>query len=239
MRTITPTTTLLFKYLALPNALGGRGGVERFFLLSQGIPFAEELYSKGEQWGIEKARLLSTGENPCGTLPVTTMTTSLFVADDKTLGNHHQYLQQHIATCRYLAQVYERTSGDPYQDYVQDLVADEYQGFRNMWVTMSFSGTEEQRVLYRTAGVHEQLNKFNALYGQYKTHDVYLSTNPTTQNPLWGDAAIFGVLRDHSIMGLLSLDDLDRYPHLKALYDSYRQIPAVADWIETKEKSLV
>ena len=53
---ITSSTALVFKYLALPMGLGGRGGVERFFLLSQDIPFKEELYS-GDAWTTEKSSL--------------------------------------------------------------------------------------------------------------------------------------------------------------------------------------
>ena len=90
MKTITPATKLLFKYLALPKALGGRGGVQRFFLLSQDIPFTEELYAKGEPWAIEKARLLSTGENPCAQVPVIEA-----ITDDVEGGNSKHHLQQH------------------------------------------------------------------------------------------------------------------------------------------------
>jgi glutathione S-transferase len=227
MKTITPATKLLFKYLALPKGLAGRGGVQRFFLLSQGIPFTEELYAKGEEWAIEKARLFSTGENPCAQVPVI------------EIDEGDQHLLQHIATCRFLAHVHGTASGDPYQDYVQDLVSDEYQGFRNTWATMSFSASDEERATYRVEGLPKQLQKFDALYGQFKTHDVFLSVSPKTQNPLWGDAAIFGLLRDHAILGHMSVDDLDAYPYLKALYEAYGQIPAISEWIVTKEKALM
>lgn len=225
MKTISPASNLVLKYLALPKGLGGRGGVQRFFLLSQDIPFTEELYGMGQPWATEKERLVTTGENPCAQVPV-------IVAD----GN--EFLLQHIATLRFLAQVYECDSGDAYQNYVQDLVADEYHGFRATWASMSFSATDEVKATYRLEGLPQQLTKFNALYRQFKTHDTYLSVSRKTQNPLWGDAAVFGLLRDHTLMGHMSKDDLKAYPYLTAMYEAYEKIPSVAGWIETKQKEL-
>lgn len=223
---ISPTIALTFKYLALPNGLGGRGGVQRFFLLSQNIPFNEKLVSF-EEWTEEKKRLISSGENPSGTVPV------IYATE-----NSNEALVQHIATSRYLAQVHKVTSATPYEDYVQDLVADEYQGFRDKWVGVAFSGTEEQRKTYRTDDLPKLLNKFDRLYAKFKQHTVYLSVSKATGQPLWGDAAIFGLLRDNILTGFVTLDELtENYPHLAFLYTNYERIPAVAAWIDEKKKA--
>jgi glutathione S-transferase len=219
---ITPASRLVLKYLALPNSIGGRGGAQRYFLLSQEIPFSEQLFALGDEWATEKKRIVETGENPSSTVPV-------IVAENE---DDRVYLPQHIATARLLARVHGKTSGDDYQDYVQDMVADEYQGFRNKWVYASFEASDEEKATYQTTEIPQQLTKFNALYQHFKTHDIFLSVNPANQNPLWGDAALFGLLRDNILTGHIAEDDLKAYPELMAMYQAYGKIPAVAAWIE-------
>jgi hypothetical protein len=235
---ITPASKLVLKYLALPLGLGGRGGVLRFFLLTQDIPFTEELIQMGDDWVAEKARLVSSGENPSATVPVIMATANEEEIDDdddkkKLPAASATILPQHIATARLLARVHGSTSGDMYKDYVQDLVADEYQGFRDRWVAASFSSTDEEKASYRRDELPKQLTKFDALYEKFKTHHAFLSVSSKTNRPLWGDAAIFGLLRDHIITGHTTLDDLTfSYPHLSTMYESYENIPSVAKWIK-------
>ncbi len=47
---ISPSSKLVLKYLALPNSIGGRGGAQRYFLLSQYIPFVDNLFPMGYDW---------------------------------------------------------------------------------------------------------------------------------------------------------------------------------------------
>ena len=70
---------------------------------------------------------------------------------------------------RYFARINKLDSGDAWKDYVQDVIADEYQGFRNIWVEKSFASTEEQKAEYVYKTVPELLTKFEALYKKYKT----------------------------------------------------------------------
>lgn len=222
---ISPTSKLVLKYLALPYGIGGRGGAQRYFLLSQDIPFSEQLFAMGDEWAAEKKRLAETGENPSATVPV-------IVATNDDENQHCYYLPQHVATARLLARIHGKTSGDDYQDYIQDMIADEYQGFRNKWVWASFEAKENEKAEYRSTDLPQQLTKFNALYRNFKTHDVFLSVNPGNQKPLWGDAAMFGLLRDHILTGHMTEDELQVYPELMALYEAFGKIPAVAAWIE-------
>ena len=141
---------LIFKYLNL-LPYGGRGGVTRFFMLTQNINFEEQLINMGDDWNKEKQRLLESGENPAGSLPI------LYSND----GAPHP---QHIAAARYLARIHKVTSGDDYKDYVQDMVADEYQGFRNQWAEATFNGDDDAKANYKTGDLVKQLTKFNALY---------------------------------------------------------------------------
>lgn len=217
---IVSNSPTIFKYIKI-LPVGGRGGVTRFFMLSQGIPFEEQLFSVDQDgdWSAEKQRLLQTGENPSGSSP------NLYSTDGKA----HP---QHIAVSRYLARVHQVTSGDDYKDYVQDLVADEYQGFRSAWVEATFNGNDDDKATYKAETLPKQLTKFNSLYSTFKTTDVYLSVSAKTGQPLWGDAAIFGLLRDHILTKYLSVEDLAAsYPNLSALYANYEKIPAVHEWL--------
>ena len=110
---------LKLEYQNFPIA--GRGGIVRFFMQIHDIEFEDEVVDMSADWKALKEELVSSGRNPCGTLPVVTD------------GEHD--MSQHIAVTKYLARVYRVTSGDPWKDYVQDLVADEYQGWRAKWVT--------------------------------------------------------------------------------------------------------
>ena len=108
-------SSVSFKYLDLGH-IGGRGGTLRFFLsrsTSNSIPYQEDLYKYNDSvWGVEKKRLVESGENPY------------------TEDGHH--LNQHISMARYFARINKLDSGDSWKDYVQDVIADEYQGFRNI-----------------------------------------------------------------------------------------------------------
>lgn len=219
---------LTFKYLAL-GPLGGRGGVQRFFMLTQGINFNERLFSPSDTWPIEKAQMIKTGENPCGATPVS------YIKSET--GDQQLHLSQHIAVCRYLARVNNINSGDAYKDYVQDLVADEYQGARDLWVTTAFKATDEDKATYASETFPKKLQMFDALYKKFKTEgdaSPYLSTNAGGDKPLWGDAAVFGLCYDHIKTGLMREEELTSYPNLDAMYKAYASIPTVASWIEEK-----
>eukprot|EP00525_Craspedostauros_australis_P005706 CAMPEP_0198129724 /NCGR_PEP_ID=MMETSP1442-20131203/52384_1 /TAXON_ID= /ORGANISM="Craspedostauros australis, Strain CCMP3328" /LENGTH=225 /DNA_ID=CAMNT_0043790175 /DNA_START=45 /DNA_END=722 /DNA_ORIENTATION=- len=219
---ITPTSNLVFRYISLPHGLGGRGGVQRFFMLANEIPFSEDLY--GAKWPEAKKAMVESGENPCGSAPV------IYCKDDDSV-----HLSQAIAGSKYIGAVFGATTGDAYGDYVQDLVCDEYQGFRDLWVAMAFASgddAEDKKKAYREESLPKQLTKFDALYGKFKTHDVYLSVSKKTNMPLWGDAALFGLIRDNVITGFMKMDDLDKYPNLASMYKSYAKIGPVAAWIE-------
>jgi hypothetical protein len=131
-----------------------------------------------------------------------------------------------------LARVHKLTSGDDYKDYVQDLVADEYQGFRNQWVLVTFSGDDEDKAEYKKGGLIKQLTKFNALYDNFKTDDTFLSVSAKTGQSLWGNAAIYGLLRDHILTNYITMEDLAEYPRLSSMFAAYEAIPAVKEWLD-------
>jgi hypothetical protein len=137
MMMITKSSPLHFKYLDLPNAIGARGGVLRFFMLANDIPFEEQLFSFANGgWATEKDRIVASNDNPAGTVPM------VYAGD---AGEEQLHLAQHIATARYVARVHDVNSGDALKDYIQDLVADEYQGWRDLWVKAPFREPKKKR----------------------------------------------------------------------------------------------
>jgi hypothetical protein len=186
-------------------------------MISQGIAFEEKLYAMGAEWGVEKERLIKSGDNPSGTGP--------------NLYSNGKAHPQHIAVSRYLARLHKVASGDDYKDYVQDMVADEYQGFRNQWVDATFGGDEKKKADWTKDDLPKLLTKFEALYENFKTDDVYLSVSAKTGQPLWGDAALYGLIRDLILTGYITVEDLAAYPRLSALYDAYGKIPAISEWL--------
>lgn len=221
--TITNNAPLTFKYLSL-LPYGARGGVTRFFMLSQGIEFQEELFAMGDEWAKEKQRLIESGENPAGSAPI--------------LYSNGKPHPQHIAVARYLARVHNLTSGDDYKDYVQDLVADEYQGSRDEWVKVTFTGTDDDKANYKSGDLLKHLSKFDSLYKHFKTDKVFLSVSKKTGQPLWGDAAIYGLLRDYILTGYLTVEELGKYPHLMAAYRAYASIPSIKSWLDNVNKGV-
>mmetsp|Transcript_24339 Transcript_24339/g.78639 ORF Transcript_24339/g.78639 Transcript_24339/m.78639 type:complete len:221 (+) Transcript_24339:54-716(+) len=209
--------TIKFKYLAgLPFGLVGRGGAIRFFLLAHGIPFEEELFDMQTTWPKKKAELLLTNESPSGMVP-------LVEYGDMTL-------TQHIATMRYIAFDMALVS-TPNGNYAQDVIADEYQVLRDAYVTAVFGGDKDK---FKTL-LSEKLTMFEKYYKKYGVHDVYVSVTLKDFKPLWGDIALFCLLRDIFKVGLLeSKDDLP--PRLQAMYTAFEAIPAIAEW-EQKNKS--
>jgi hypothetical protein len=49
---------------------------------------------------------------------------------------------------------------------------------------------------------------------------------------LWGDAAVYGLLRDHILTKYVTVEDFAAYPRLSAMYAAYEVIPAVKEWLE-------
>ena len=220
--------SLTFKYLNLPFGLGGRGGVQRFFLLAHNIEFTEDLVDMADWGSTEKERIKASGENPCASLPI------IYVKGNDEIKSPH--LIQHIAATRYLARLNGLTKDNTaYEEYVQDLVADEYQSFRDLWVHTAFEGSEDDKAIYKGSKLPTILEKFENLYGKYKLDKVYLSVSKTDGKPLWADAALFGLLRDNMITGLLTLEDLKaKYPNLAALFEAFGSIAPVKEWIDKK-----
>ena len=84
----------------------------------------------GEDWGVKKKCLTEMGDNLCGNVPVT------------YVDNIH--LTQHVSTCHYLACTNKLDTGDALKDYYQDMIADEYQGFHDLWTTKSFGTASDK-----------------------------------------------------------------------------------------------
>jgi glutathione S-transferase len=217
-------TPLTLEYLSI-NPLAGRGGVVRFFMLIHGLDFDEKHIAMSD-WGAKKAKMIASKENPCGSVPILT------VNDDDSV----PLLTQHIALCRYLFRTKIAPNGDsatPMEEMLQDMVADEYQGWRNSWGTTL--GSADVKATYKAEKLSKHLELMNALYEKYATvssEQPYLSSTSRTHKPLWADVAVAGLVYDHMQTGLLTNDELTGYPKIDALYGAFCALTPVAAWMK-------
>jgi len=209
-----------FTYLDLPLPISARGGVLRFFMLTHSIEYEENLIPRDEWTGTMKSDYIKSGKNPCGQLPVLEL-------EGKDLG-------QHIATCRLLARKLETLSSDPFGDYAQDAVADEYQKWRNDFVGALF-GSDEDKVAYKKS-LPDWLKLFEALFGKYMHGSgPYLSESPSRKG-LWGDSAIFSLLWDNMQVGFATEQELQEFPKLSAMFKAYGATEGVKSWTSARQK---
>jgi Glutathione S-transferase, C-terminal domain len=141
--------------------------------------------------------------------------------------NQKSPLIQHIASSRYLARLHGVTEDmSAYDEYVQDLVADEYMGFRDAWVQAAFNGSDDDKKKFKEDAIPTYLTKFDKLYAKFKTtgdEGVYLSTT-SAGNPLWGDAAMFGFINMNTVQ--------TSFTNLWNMYESFAKIEAVKEWLD-------
>lgn len=66
---------------------------------------------------------------------------------------------------------------------------------------------------------------------------VFLSVSCSkTANPLWGNAAVFGLLSDHMLTGYVTRENLSAHPRLISMFQAYESIPEVKKWLDSLEK---
>eukprot|EP00632_Arachnochrysis_sp_CCMP2950_P002630 CAMPEP_0185703682 /NCGR_PEP_ID=MMETSP1164-20130828/15248_1 /TAXON_ID=1104430 /ORGANISM="Chrysoreinhardia sp, Strain CCMP2950" /LENGTH=216 /DNA_ID=CAMNT_0028370987 /DNA_START=73 /DNA_END=723 /DNA_ORIENTATION=- len=207
------SSKISFRYLDF-GAIGGRGGVVRFFLLAHGLDFDETLYNPATEWPAVKKALVESGENPAGTMPIVTIDGA--------------QLTQHIAIMREIA---KRRGISASGDFASDAVADQYQAFRDAWVSAAFMGGDKAAFKKH---VTEELQVFEGLYAKYATHDTYLAVGADGK-PLWGDVALFALIRDLMLTGFVDLIALP--PRLAKMVGALAADAAVAAWLASKVKT--
>ena len=69
-------------------------------------------------------------------------------------------------------------------------------------------------------------------YSEQRNTATWQAAKATGQ-PLWGDAAMFGLLRDNNITSFLDLNVMEsKYPNLWKMYSAFAKIPAVKEWLD-------
>lgn len=84
--------------------------------------------------------------------------------------------------------------------------------------------------------MRKQLEKLNALYESFQTHATFLNVTGKTGQPLLGDAAVCGLLRDHILTGYLTRDELATHPSLNGMFDACESMTAVQEWLDILNK---
>ena len=121
---------------------------------------------------------------------------------------------------------------------MQDLVADEYQGVRDAWVSATFGpGGQPAADLSKQlkAELPTKLSLFEALYNKYKVVEgsPYLSESARGVG-LWGDAAVFALLHDLASTGYVTEETLEPDDNLSLLFKSMRALPRVSKALQQR-----
>eukprot|EP00899_Mesostigma_viride_P026090 jgi/Mesvir1/6666/Mv12428-RA.1 len=198
----------VYVYFNLPHGLYGRGGVLELFMRVHGIEFEVQRCSDAD-WPAMKRQLIESGENPCGTLPI--------------LRIGGKVLSQHVSIMKYLAIVRGIAPKDAAAQFAQDAMADEYHTWRARWFK-ALTGAAPAKVEYKQTSLPEMLRMFEAMFknGKGPHGGPYMSPG----KPLWGDTALFALLLDHVVAGMMDVSQLNDYPCLKGLFKAFSEEPS-------------
>jgi glutathione S-transferase len=209
------TTLPVLKYFDLGN-IAGRGGYVRYWFLAHGIEFKEERVSFDE-WPSLKLKLIESGDNPAGHLPV------LDIGGDTTLFDH-------LAMLRYLSRQFGGYGTDSFLDYEVDAAADEYRSWIDAYAATVVHPSIEMVEQYRASRA-SWYTVIEALYAK-RSHQAgpFFALSPT-----FVDCCVFGLIRDDQI--LHGVIDLQTYPHMQNMFDEFMKIPSVEAWIKAADLS--
>jgi len=203
---------LKLKYFEL-GLIAGRGGVVRFMLYVHDLDFEDIKVAPDNSWLQLKQELVTSGHNPCGTVPV------LYIDETPYFG--------HIPILKYLAAKFDAGSSDPEVIYRSNVMLDEYTNWRNDWSDSLFD--EEKKKVYS-----EKREKIYALIE--KLYDRRLDKSKPyfmgMEKPGYDDLCIFTMVQDDQ--QLCGEMNLDAYPTIKTVCEKVKAIPRIAAWYTEK-----
>ncbi|KAL6074837.1 hypothetical protein QOT17_003911 [Balamuthia mandrillaris] len=193
-------------------------------MLCNGIEFKEELYAWDHSWPQVKQQLVDSGESPTGLLPVVVF--------------HGKPLTEHLSIMRYFSRKLGKygCEGQEEYDYETDRIADLYTSWRNEFVKGAL-GSEEAKTEY-TEKTRQHF---------YTVMETFLSRSSTPffadgklaeeggMAPTFADVAVFTLMWDDQLMIGPSLPE-GSYPKLTALFNTMKELPAIAQWIKSAEE---
>lgn len=201
--------SLKLTYFVLPNALSGRGGAVRFFLLRRGLPFVDDAFPMAD-WEARKQRLLASGDSPTGQLPV-------LYQDGVPLTEHHAILRK-----------LSRRLGEYGSDEARDYAVDRLASLANDWRTAVLSGifgddAARQKYLDGREALYKLWDGLVEKAGGSGAHALAGGTS-------YVDDLLFGLLWDDG--RAFGFDVQDAAPTLKAFFNAYRAQPKAAEWAD-------
>jgi glutathione S-transferase len=195
------------KYFNLGN-FGGRGGVVRFALLANNIPFTNDFIAE-EDWPAEKAKLIASGLSPGGYMPV------VYDGD--------KVLTEHQSISRYYSKQAGSYGKDASVDYAQDAAAESMKEWRADWV-VALLGNDEAKQKYTAS-----------LAQRYATLDANLAKSKGLSGGFSvGDAAVFGQVHDDRQLG--NKIDLSKLSYIQAVIDRALKTDGIKKWNEEHGK---
>jgi len=181
----------------------------RFFFLAHNIAHENDWLALGAEWPKEKQRLVTSGENPTGLIPV--------VYDgDKILTEHH-------AIVRYYGKLHGAYGKDNWQDFVQDSIAETTKEWRADWAG-AVLGSDEAKAKYNAG-----------LNARYVTLEALLKKHGGFQGPFSvGDATVFGQVYDDR--GIGQKIDLAKFPLIEKVVQRALKHDGIKKWCDDHGK---
>eukprot|EP01006_Ploeotia_vitrea_P017356 TRINITY_DN48464_c0_g1_i1.p2 TRINITY_DN48464_c0_g1~~TRINITY_DN48464_c0_g1_i1.p2 ORF type:complete len:219 (+),score=39.50 TRINITY_DN48464_c0_g1_i1:101-757(+) len=198
-------SAIKFRYFDLAKMkIFGRGGVVRFFMLANSIPFEDAYVPYDKSWPEKKTALIAEG-HPSGALPVINI-------DDFAMSECN-------AMMRYLARVYG-VQGTAKEEAVSDMILDKTTAFMNGLFSTFASGKEEwvKEGRYKH---YDVLNSFIEANGG----DNWIKAQAA--NPCPGALSLYCVVKDDATLyGAIDKE----YPFLKKLVATVELNTKITQW---------
>eukprot|EP01006_Ploeotia_vitrea_P059327 TRINITY_DN71880_c0_g1_i1.p1 TRINITY_DN71880_c0_g1~~TRINITY_DN71880_c0_g1_i1.p1 ORF type:complete len:216 (+),score=42.14 TRINITY_DN71880_c0_g1_i1:47-694(+) len=176
-------TKITYEYFDLsPFKAFGRGGVPRFYMLVNDIPFEEKkLPFDDKVWPARKAELISTGQNASGFLPV---------ADIDGL-----VISEANAIMGYLQRVYGKAPQTAKEEAISQMLLSKVVPFRDGLINGGLGGEEaKKKWVAERSKQYEVAEKFLATYGGKD----FIATQ--TKAPCAGSLALFCAVKDDATL---------------------------------------
>jgi len=206
-------TKLKLKYFEL-GPIAGRGGVVRFMLFVHDLDFEDVKVAPDDSWLELKQELVTSGHNPCGTIPV------LYIDDTPYFG--------HIPILKYMAAKLDADSSDPEVIYRSNVMLDEYTNWRNDWSDSLFDEEKKKAYTEKRETIYALIEK---LYERRldKSGPYFMGL----EKPGYDDLCVFTMVQDD--FNMCGEMNLDAYPTVKAMCEKVKAIPRIAAWYTEKQ----
>lgn len=205
------TPTIIY----FPSPHRGLGEILRLFLVDAGIDFKDEPFQR-ENWLAVKQKIIESGENPLGSVPLVKLGNRAYHATTPTI----KYWSKKLG--KYLPK-------DVEEEYFVDQAVDAIADWRGNSRVM-FGSDEQAKETYKRDILPRLLKAFDVFLGKY--NGPYLLGSDIT----YADFTVYQCLSDTDVWGRGAAKDLlNQYPNVKAFVDALENRPKLKEFLADKQ----